>query len=104
LAAELDRKRKRSDSGIEDSTSKFVTDSKLGRYQPNDTTTTEHQSPAEIEKVKQIIEKLNANVTRQSFEERVQHVKNSQRGHYIHHPISSSPLEKQHHDYSEGKR
>jgi hypothetical protein len=104
LAAELDRKRKRSDSGIEDSTSKFVTDPKLGRYQQNDVITTEHQSPAEIEKVKQIIEKLNANVTRQSFEESVQRVKNSQRGHFIHHPISSSPLDKQHHDYNEGKR
>ncbi len=98
LAAELDRKRKRSDSGIEDSTSKFVTDSKHGRYQQNDGITSGHQSPAEIEKVKKILETVNANVTRQLLEARV---KSAQHGHYIHHPISSSPLDK--HDFSEGK-
>lgn len=101
LAAELDRKRKRSDSGIEDSSSKFVTDSKLGRYQQNDSITSGHQSPAEIEKVKKILETVNANVTRQLLEASVQRVKNAQHGHYIHHPISSSPLDK--HDFSEGK-
>ena len=101
LAAELDRKRKRSDSGIEDSTSKFVTDSKLVRYQQNDDITSGHQSPAEIEKVKKILETVNANVTRQLLEASVQRVKNAQHGHYIHHPISSSPLDK--HDFSEGK-
>lgn len=103
LAAELDRKRKRSDSGIEDSTTKFVTDSKLGRYnQQNDAITTGHQSPAEIEKVKKILETVNANVTRQLLEASVQRVKNVQHGHYIHHPLSSSPHENKHHDYSEG--
>lgn len=103
LAAELDRKRKRSDSGIEDSTTKFVTDPKLGRYQQNDAITTGHQSPAEIEKVKKILETVNANVTRQLLEASVQRVKNVQNGHYVHHPLSSSPHEKHHHDYSEGK-
>ena len=100
VAAELDRKRKRSDSGIEDSLNhKFVSDAKLGRYQQqqqhDQVTVPGHQSPAEMETVKKILETVNANVTRQLLEASVQRVKNAHHVHHLlHRPaITSSPLD-----------
>ena len=102
VAAELERKRKRSDSGIEDSLNhKFVSDAKLGRYhqqqqqQHDQVTAPGHQSPAEMETVKKILETVNANVTRQLLEASVQRVKNAHHvQHLLHRPaITSSPMD-----------
>lgn len=95
-AAERDHKRKRSDSGIEDS-SKFINEAKMARYQQHETG---HQSPAEMETVKKILETVNANVTRQLLEASVQRVKNAahhqQQQEQQQHSssLSSSPMEK----------
>ena len=86
-AADLERKRKRTDSGIEDS-AKLASEGKALHYRDG------HQSPAEMETVKKMLETVNASVTRQLIEASVQRAKNAQFAQ------PASPSEKQ--DYSEG--
>lgn len=88
-AADLERKRRRTDSGIEDSAKSLAADAKPPPYRDG------HQSPAEMETVKKMLETVNASVTRQLLEASVQRAKSAQFA------PPASPPEKQ--DYSEGK-